>query len=484
MPKNPSVFLSHASADKPSVRQLAADLRAAGVDVWLDEAEISVGAPIPKSIQEGLTQSDYLAVWLTRQAVASGWVEREWQAQIFNEIEEGRVIVLPLLAETCEIPTLLRNKRYADFRGNYSAGLADLLRSLRSQRAPSTTEPVRVVILAGGLATRLWPLTRDLPKALLRLAGGTVLQHLLLTLKDLSCVDEILVSVDENKAHYFSDVAGEIDSVLNSRVSLVEHPLVGGSIKGPVAKIRELVDSGRLNTGPTGWNLVIGVDNIFTFSLSDFVSFAQERRVSSNVVIEKHTTPKEFGIARTTGDVLDSVLEKPEMIEEVITKISTACYIYTGDDIVRTREYLDHKGDDNLGSFVAWLCQQSRVLACCFSSEWVDVGTREGILNGNRLLISRTGRQPQLIPGNYQIREPVFIEDGVRIEGSVIGPNVFLGRGCYIQDSEVSNAIVYEGCQIKSCRPFEHIIAGSNSHFEGNIGAAVYGPNTKITTIG
>ena len=478
------VFLSHSSKDKQAVRKLAEDLRAAGVDVWLDEEQIAAGESIAQKLQEGLKRSAYLAIWLTENATSSGWVETEWQTMLHKEIAEHRIIVLPLLAETCEIPPLLRDKRFVDFRGDYSAGLADLLRSLGARRECEAVQPSRAVILAGGLAMRLWPLTTDQPKALLRLAGGTLLQHLVSALNTVPRIEEVLVSVDAEKANYFSDVKEQLQKASNYPLSVVEHASVSGKIKGPVAKLSELVITGRLQNGLSKWNIVVGVDNVFTFSLKDFLSFAQRRLVSANAVIEMKATPTEFGVARTTGDILDSVLEKPQQQAEVVSKISTACYVYTKEDMDRIPEYLgDPSNDDSLGSFVAWLCDQSRVLACCFSSEWVDVGTRDGLLNGNRLLISRIGRQPELIPGRYQIRKPVYIEDGVRIEDSVVGPNVFLGRGCDIRDSDVSNAIVYEDCVINSCRPFDHIVAGPHSRFEGSVGPAVYGPRTRITTL-
>jgi formylglycine-generating enzyme required for sulfatase activity len=121
------IFLSHSSEDKDAVRRLADDLKRAGVPVWLDEAEIKVGDRISRKIEEGLDNTSYLALWLTRRAVESGWVDTEWRARFHDEIDRSSVVVLPLLAEDCEIPKLLRDKQYADFRGDYARGLRELL---------------------------------------------------------------------------------------------------------------------------------------------------------------------------------------------------------------------------------------------------------------------------------------------------------------------------------------------------------------------
>lgn len=127
------VFLSHSSADVEPVRRLAEDLKRSGVDVWLDEAEIRVGDPISRKIEEGLDSTNYLALWLSRRAVQSGWVDTEWRSRFHDEIASRQVVILPLLAEDCEIPRLLRDKRFADFRGSYREGLSQLLQVIGVQ---------------------------------------------------------------------------------------------------------------------------------------------------------------------------------------------------------------------------------------------------------------------------------------------------------------------------------------------------------------
>ena len=133
-----TIFISHSSQDAVSSLRLAEDLKKAGLKVWLDEWDIAVGERITDKIQRGLTSADYLAVWLTRASIESGWVEREWQAKYHAEIASNSIMILPLLAEDCTIPILLSDKKYADFRSSYTTGLADLLRSvgLRDWESP------------------------------------------------------------------------------------------------------------------------------------------------------------------------------------------------------------------------------------------------------------------------------------------------------------------------------------------------------------
>lgn len=127
-----SVFLSHSHADKPFARKLAASLNAEGHSVWIDVAEINIGDSLIEKIREGLDQVDYVAAILSSASINSTWVTRELDIASNREIDEGRVIVLPLLVEQVELPGFLKGKFYGDFTdtGQYDAMVALLLRQL------------------------------------------------------------------------------------------------------------------------------------------------------------------------------------------------------------------------------------------------------------------------------------------------------------------------------------------------------------------
>ena len=131
-----SIFLSHSSKDKWFVNRLAVDLTHLGHRVWLDEWEIHIGESIPSKISAGLEMADFIAVVLTEHAVVSKWVESEWQAKYWDEIQQNRTKVLPLLVENCKIPTLLRTRKYADFRTEYSPALSSIAEALKSLHRP------------------------------------------------------------------------------------------------------------------------------------------------------------------------------------------------------------------------------------------------------------------------------------------------------------------------------------------------------------
>lgn len=125
-------FLSHSSQDKPFVRQLAGDLKANGVDVWLDEQRIRVGDSIPEKIAQGLAESDYFLIAISEHSITSPWVAKELNNALVNEVERRDVHILPLKLDDASMPPAISDKKYADFSTSYKAGLDDLLGVLKS----------------------------------------------------------------------------------------------------------------------------------------------------------------------------------------------------------------------------------------------------------------------------------------------------------------------------------------------------------------
>lgn len=112
-----TIFLSHSNSDKPFVRRLASALEASGLRVWLDETDIRPGDSLARRLEAGIQQADVIAVVLSPNAVASGWVRQEVESAIVEEITKNRIAVVPILYRDCDIPPFLRTRVWVDFRG-------------------------------------------------------------------------------------------------------------------------------------------------------------------------------------------------------------------------------------------------------------------------------------------------------------------------------------------------------------------------------
>lgn len=128
--RSKKVFISHSSQNKEFALWLAVDLANSGHKPWLDEWEIKVGESIPKKIGAGIEDCDFIAVVLSEHAVKSRWVENEWHAKYWDEVEQGKTKVIPILFQECSIPTLLKTKKYANFSEDYGKGLDEFLSAI------------------------------------------------------------------------------------------------------------------------------------------------------------------------------------------------------------------------------------------------------------------------------------------------------------------------------------------------------------------
>jgi len=136
-----SIFISYSHKDKPFAKRLAADVRNAGHTVWVDDIEILVGDSLIEKICHGIDSVDFVAAIISSTSLNSQWVKKELDLASNREIDEKRVVILPILLNDVELPGFLKGKYYADFReeDNYQKGLEELLERL----GPTTPPPNR-----------------------------------------------------------------------------------------------------------------------------------------------------------------------------------------------------------------------------------------------------------------------------------------------------------------------------------------------------
>jgi hypothetical protein len=124
------VFISYCRADSAFATRLAEQLVKHKAHVWIDQWELHVGDSLINRIQEAIQGASGLLVILSKTSVESEWCKKELSTGLIRELEEKRVVVLPVLMEDCNIPLFLRDKLYADFRKNFDDGLKAVLESI------------------------------------------------------------------------------------------------------------------------------------------------------------------------------------------------------------------------------------------------------------------------------------------------------------------------------------------------------------------
>lgn len=109
MDEAPRVFMSHASEDKERfVLDFARQLRARGIDVWLDRWEMYPGdSLVDKVFTEGIGKASAVIVVLSQYSVSKPWVKEELNAAVVKRINSGSKLI-PVVLDECEIPEALK----------------------------------------------------------------------------------------------------------------------------------------------------------------------------------------------------------------------------------------------------------------------------------------------------------------------------------------------------------------------------------------
>jgi len=131
------VFISYSHRDKEFVDQLAGHLIKNNVYVWIDRWELSPGDSLLQRIQDFLRDASALIVVLSEAFVESEWCKKELSFGLVRELEERRVVVIPVLLKDCAIPPFLKEKLYADFRTDFDSGLRDVLKAVAKHTSDS-----------------------------------------------------------------------------------------------------------------------------------------------------------------------------------------------------------------------------------------------------------------------------------------------------------------------------------------------------------
>lgn len=131
------IFISYSHKDKDFVDRLATQLVRRNVNVWLDRWELSVGDSLVDRVQDAVDGASALLVVLSNASVSSEWCKKELSAGLLRELEERRVVVMPVMLEDCAVPVFARGKMFADFRTDFDSGLASVIEGVAKVTTPS-----------------------------------------------------------------------------------------------------------------------------------------------------------------------------------------------------------------------------------------------------------------------------------------------------------------------------------------------------------
>ncbi len=230
---------------------------------------------------------------------------------------------------------------------------------------------VGVVLLAAGYGTRLHPLTKDCPKALLPLGGGVVMDPMLEAVAGVPGVSKTILVSNHRFIEQFQAWQGKVSVTLE----LVDD----GSVipEQRLGAIRDLLLAlSRID--PRDDVLVLGTDNLFTWSLDEFVAAAKAKRPSPTIAVYEVATFEEASQCGVVEmDRQARVLRCVEKPRQPASKTVGLCvYYFPAPMRGRINEFITTGGNgDAPGYFVEWLVQREPVYGFVAGGEWYDIGT-------------------------------------------------------------------------------------------------------------
>ena len=231
---------------------------------------------------------------------------------------------------------------------------------------------MKCLILAAGYATRLYPLTENFPKPLLTVGEKTILDWLIDDIDGAGLVDEYVVISNHKFAHHFEDWAKN----KAQKITVVDDGTSSNETRlGAVRDIQYAIDTLSIDDDM----LVIAGDNVLDFSLTKFVSYAKDKNTSCIMRYFEASEKKlqKCGVVSIdANDLITDMEEKPEC-----PKSNWCCppfYYYTKEDAKLVKVGIESGcGVDAPGSYIAWLCTQTKVHAMEMPGKRYDIGNLE-----------------------------------------------------------------------------------------------------------
>ena len=327
---------------------------------------------------------------------------------------------------------------------------------------------MKVIIPLAGKGTRLRPHTHLVPKPMLKIAGKPVIDYVMDDLKKLGGVEEVIY------------ITGHLKETVESYVR-ANYPWKSVFIE----QVKQLGTADAIGLAKPHVDqpvMVIFVDTIFDADLSLIPKCASDGIIWVKTVEDY----QRFGVvvADKNGH-METIVEKPKV--PISKRANIGLYylknwklLYEGVEYVMRQP--PNKGEYYLTDAFQYMVDKGAKLDVVDVEGWYDAGKIDTLLETNRIMLEKRkmARRPRDLGPDATIIEPVYIEDGVTIRRSTVGPNVSVGTGSVIEDSNVRDAIVGERCVLAKSTLHDSLI-GDEVLVRGFRGHASLGDHAELT---
>lgn len=329
---------------------------------------------------------------------------------------------------------------------------------------------MKAIIPVAGVGTKLRPLTYTQPKALIPIAGKTILSVI---------IDQLLEAGVDEFVFVIGYLGEKIRLYLSKKYPNLSYTLVN--------------QTDRMGTGHAIWltknivqndevMIVLG-DTICDYNVRDVLNSEV-----SQIGVRKVDDPRSFGVAELDDkDNVLKVVEKPLIPKSNMAMVGVYYIKETAAMFQAIDKHLEHRKNDegeyHLTNALQYMIEQGHKFKAFRVNNWFDCGKKETLLHTNATLLKEQSDSAEELP-SYQydtsvIIPPVNISDGCKISHSIIGPNVTIGENTTIHSSIIKDSIIGSFAELDEVVLHSSII-GSDAYVRGLSQSLNIGDNTEI----